>query len=177
MNTEYRKLKNLFLRQSCQDAWEDYARSIRKVNFPRWDYVILTSSNEEQARSFRSQIADRLEQGVLPGWTKYFVLPDPEGKRVGSGGATLNVLRFLSEEEGLRGDFHNKRILVIHSGGDSKRVPQYSVCGKLFSPVPRELPDGRGSTLFDEFLISMAGVPARFKEGMLVLSGDVLLPF
>ena len=73
MNTEYRKLKNLFLRQSCQDAWEDYARSIRKVNFPRWDYVILTSSNEEQARSFRSQIADRLEQGVLPGWTKYFV--------------------------------------------------------------------------------------------------------
>ena len=33
MNTEYRKLKNLFLRQSCQDAWEDYARSIRKVNF------------------------------------------------------------------------------------------------------------------------------------------------
>lgn len=144
MNTEYRKLKNLFLRQSCQDAWEDYARSIRKVNFPRWDYVILTSSNEEQARSFRSQIAARLEQGVLPGWTKYFVLPDPEGKRVGSGGATLNVLRFLSEEEGLRGDFHNKRILVIHSGGDSKRVPQYSVCGKLFSPVPRELPDGRG---------------------------------
>ena len=99
MNTEYRKLKNLFLRQSCQDAWEDYARSIRKVNFPRWDYVILTSSNEEQARSFRSQIADRLEQAVLPGWTKYFVLPDPEGKRVGSGGATLNVLRFLSEEE------------------------------------------------------------------------------
>lgn len=177
MKTEYKKLKNLFLRQSCQDAWEDYARSLRKVNFPRWDYVILTSSNEEQARSFRSQIADRLEQGVLPGWTKYFVLPDPEGKRVGSGGATLNVLRFLSEEEGLHGDFHNKRILVIHSGGDSKRVPQYSVCGKLFSPVPRELPDGRGSTLFDEFLISMAGVPARFKEGMLVLSGDVLLLF
>lgn len=54
MKTEYKKLKNLFLRQSCQDAWEDYARSIRKVNFPRWDYVILTSSNEEQARSFRS---------------------------------------------------------------------------------------------------------------------------
>ena len=66
---------------------------------------------------------------------------------------------------------------MIHSGGDSKRVPQYSVCGKLFSPVPRELPDGRGSTLFDEFLIGMSGVPSRFKEGMLVLSGDVLLLF
>ena len=66
---------------------------------------------------------------------------------------------------------------MIHSGGDSKRVPQYSVCGKLFSPVPRELPDGRPSTLFDEFLIGMAGVPSRFKDGMLVLSGDVLLLF
>lgn len=71
----------------------------------------------------------------------------------------------------------NTRFLVIHSGGDSKRVPQYSVCGKLFSPVPRELPDGRPSTLFDEFLIGMAGVPSRFKEGMLILSGDVLLLF
>lgn len=173
----YRKMKNLFLRQSYLYAWEDYARSIRKTNFPRWDYIILTSSNEEQARSFRQQIVYRLEKGVIPGKTKYLVLPDPDGKRVGSGGATLNVLRYLSEEEGFGSDFHGKRILVIHSGGDSKRVPQYSVCGKLFSPVPRELPDGRGSTLFDEFLISMAGVPSRFKEGMLVLSGDVLLLF
>ncbi|MDO4308157.1 MAG: L-fucokinase [Eubacteriales bacterium] len=177
MKSMYRKMKNLFLRQSYLDAWEDYARSIRKTNFPRWDYIILTSSNEEQARSFRQQIAYRLEQGVIPEKTKYLVLPDPAGKRIGSGGATLNVIRYLSKEEGFGSDFHGKRILVIHSGGDSKRVPQYSVCGKLFSPVPRELPDGRGSTLFDEFLISMAGVPARFKEGMLVLSGDVLLLF
>ena len=81
MNTEYRKLKNLFLRQSCQDAWEDYARSIRKVNFPRWDYVILTSSNEEQARSFRSQIADRLEQGVLPSASLHTALMSDE-KRI-----------------------------------------------------------------------------------------------
>lgn len=177
MKSMYRKMKNLFLRQSCLDAWEDYARSIRKSNFPRWDYIILTSSNEEQAKSFRQQIAYRLERGVIPEKTKYLVIADPEGKRVGSGGATLNVIRYLSQKEGFGSDFHGRRILVIHSGGDSKRVPQYSVCGKLFSPVPRELPDGRGSTLFDEFLISMAGVPARFKEGMLVLSGDVLLLF
>lgn len=28
---------------------------------------------------------------------------------------------------------------------------------------------GRPSTLFDEFLIGMSGVPSRFKEGMLIL--------
>ena len=177
LNDQYKKMKNLFLRQSYIDAWEDYQRSIRKKSYAQWDYIVLTASNEEQAEAFRSQIAYRQRKNVLPCRTKYMVLPDPEGKRVGSGGATLQVLRKLAEKEDIAGNFHKKRILVIHSGGDSKRVPQYSVCGKLFSPVPRELPDGRGSTLFDEFLIGMAGVPSRFREGMLVLSGDVLLLF
>lgn len=173
---QYKKMKNLFLRQSYIDAWEDYQRSIRKRSFAQWDYIVLTASNDEQANAFQSQITYRQNKNVLPCKTKYLVLPDPDGKRVGSGGATLQVLRKLAEQEDIAGDFHNKRILVIHSGGDSKRVPQYSVCGKLFSPVPRELPDGRAST-FDEFLIGMAGVPSRFREGMLVLSGDVLLLF
>lgn len=177
MIDQYKKMKNLFLRQSYIDAWEDYQRSIRKRSFAQWDYIVLTASNDEQANAFQSQITYRQNKNVLPCKTKYLVLPDPDGKRVGSGGATLQVLRKLAEQEDIAGDFHNKRILVIHSGGDSKRVPQYSVCGKLFSPVPRELPDGRASTLFDEFLIGMAGVPSRFREGMLVLSGDVLLLF
>lgn len=174
---KYRRMKNLFLRQSYLDAWEDYGRSIRKSSYAQWDYVVLTASSEAQAMSFEEQIAWRRDKGVLPKNTRFLVIPDPEGKRIGSGGATLQVLRVLSEQEGFQGNFHNKRVLVIHSGGDSKRVPQYSVCGKLFSPVPRELPDGRPSTLFDEFLIGMAGVPSRFKEGMLILSGDVLLLF
>lgn len=174
MKTEYSKLKNLFLRQSYLDSWEDYNRSIRNKSFIHWDYVILTASNEDQAAVYREQIAYRKEHHLLPEQTQYAVLPDPEGKRVGSGGATFHVLRYLAEQ---CGGFEGKRILVIHSGGDSKRVPQYSVCGKLFSPVPRELPNGRPSTLFDEFMIAMTGVAGRIPEGMLVLSGDVLLLF
>ena len=171
------KIKNLFLRQSYQDAWDEYEKSLTKKYFIRWDYVILTASNEEQAAAYQAQIDMRLAQGRLPKETVYKVLPDPEGKRVGSGGATFHVMKYISEQSGEEHCFQNKRILVIHSGGDSKRVPQYSACGKLFSPVPRELPDGRRSTLFDEFIIGMSGMPARFKEGMLVLSGDVLLLF
>ena len=171
------KIKNLFLRQSYQDAWEEYEKSLTKKYFIQWDYVILTASNEEQAAAYQAQIDARLAMGRLPEKTVYRVLPDPEGKRVGSGGATFHVMKYLSECGEGEGFFRGKRILVIHSGGDSKRVPQYSACGKLFSPVPRELPDGRRSTLFDEFMIGMAGMPARFKEGMLVLSGDVLLLF
>lgn len=174
----FKKMKNLFLRQSYLDSWEDYERSLRKRNFIKWDYIILTASNEAQADAYREQISERLEKGLLPESTHYAVLPDPDGKRVGSGGATFQVMKYIGEQlPGEEHPFKGRRILVIHSGGDSKRVPQYSAVGKLFSPVPRELPDGRGSTLFDEFIIGMSGVPSRIQEGMLVLSGDVLLLF
>lgn len=175
---KYEKINNLFLRQSYLDSWEDYERSLKKKSFIKWDYIILTASNEAQATAYRNQIENRLEKGLLPEETTYAVLPDPEGKRVGSGGATFQVMRYIADQEPERENpFKNRRILVIHSGGDSKRVPQYSAIGKLFSPVPRELPDGRSSTLFDEFIVGMSGVPSRIQEGMLVLSGDVLLLF
>ena len=176
MNISYNKIKPLFLQQSYLDAWEDYRRALRKRSFPCWDVVVLTASNEDQASAYRKEIEYRLLNALLPAKTRYVVLSDPEGKRVGSGGATLNVLKYLEEKEGGREAF-GKKVLVIHSGGDSKRVPQYSVCGKLFSPVPRELPNGRASTLFDEFMIATAGIPARMQSGMLVMSGDVLLLF
>ena len=162
---------SLYLAQSYQDGWDDYLRSIRSSTFPVWDYVILTASNTHQAEGFEKQIQAR--QAFLPLRTRFAVIPDEGNVRVGSGGATLSVLKWLSNNGGWAG----KRILVIHSGGDSKRVPQYSALGKLFSPVPHCLPDGRSSTLFDEFLIAMASVPARIREGMLLLSGDVLLLF
>lgn len=173
----YTEINNLFLRQSYIDSWNEYRRWLERED--GWDYIVLTASNEEQAEGYRHEIAYRRERGYLPAGCEYIVLADPDGKRVGSGGATLNVLRYLSLQygNGTEEVFRNHRILVIHSGGDSKRVPQYSVCGKLFSPVPRELPDGRPSTLFDEFMISMSAVAGRLEEGMLVLSGDVLLLF
>nr|WP_295255891.1 L-fucokinase [uncultured Blautia sp.] len=165
-------LYSLFLSQAYQDCWDDYNRSLKLRNFPKWDYVILTASNEQQAEEFRKQIEERKK--FLPTGTKFAAIPDRGGKRVGSGGATLEVLKYLHEKEGI---FEGLRVLVIHSGGDSKRVPQYSALGKLFSPVPHELPNGRNSTLFDEFMISMSSVPSRIREGMVLLSGDVLLLF
>lgn len=173
------QLKHLFLQQSCIDAWTEYERQLRSKRAILWDYVVLTASNEEQAAVYRSELSYRLERGLLPARTKYLVLADPEGKRVGSGGATLNVLKAIAEKEQKDESnfFENLRILVIHSGGDSKRIPQYSACGKLFSPIPRTLPNGQPSALFDEFMISTSLIPARLQEGMLVMSGDVLLLF
>lgn len=167
-----RNLHSLFLSQAYQDCWDDYNRSLKLKNFPRWDYVILTASNEQQAEGFRRQIEERKD--FLPSSTRFVAIPDRDGKRVGSGGATLEVLKYLHEQEK---SFDKLRVLVIHSGGDSKRVPQYSALGKLFSPVPHRLANGRNSTLFDEFMICMSSVPSRIREGMVLLSGDVLLLF
>ena len=175
-NHTHASLESLFLSQSLQDGWDDYVRSLNREDFICWDYVILTASDECQAEGFRRQIQQRRAGGCLPERTRFRVIPDPEGKRVGSGGATLGVLRFLARDADTE-EFKGLRVLVIHSGGDSRRVPQYSALGKLFSPVPRTLPDGRASTLFDEFMVSMSGVPGRIREGMLLLSGDVLLLF
>ncbi len=169
-------LTSLFLSQSYKDTWDDFKRSLTNPNFACWDFVVLTASNEYQAEGFKNQIEMRKALGVLPSRTHFAVIPDEGGKRVGSGGATLGVIKYIAKELG-SSNFSGKRILVIHSGGDSKRVPQYSALGKLFSPVPHELPDGRPSTLFDEFMIAMSSVPSRIPDGMLFLSGDVLLLF
>ncbi len=165
----------LFLAQSYQDAQDEYRRVLLQPERPRWDYIILTASDAHQAEGYRLQLRQRAEAGLLPQGTHFAVIPDEGDERVGSGGATLSVLRYIAGREG-RGDFEGLRVMVIHSGGDSKRVPQYSALGKLFSPVPHAM-DGRPSTLFDEFMVSMSALPGRIGAGMLLLSGDVLLLF
>ena len=70
-------LLSMFLSQAYQDCWADYERSIKTNNFPRWDYVILTASNEQQAEGFRKQIKAR--EKYLPGGTRFVVIPDRGG--------------------------------------------------------------------------------------------------
>ena len=164
--------KSLLLQQQYLDAWDEYRLSKESTNYPTWDYIVITASNDFQSKGYTYQIESRKE--FLPKRTKFIVVPDEGGERVGSGGATLTVIKKIKN---LANRLNNLRILVIHSGGDSKRTPQYSALGKLFSPVPRVLPDGRSSTIFDEIIISMSGVAPRIKEGMVLLSGDALLLF
>lgn len=165
-----------FLSQSYSDIGNTYQYIKDNKSISKWDFVVITASNEKQADMFRLQIEQRLSSGFLPSSSHYICIPDPEGKRVGSGGATLSVLREVANICGKESLAYQK-ILLIHSGGDSKRVPQYSASGKLFAPVPRVLPDGSRSTLFDEFIILLASLPDRTSGGMLVISGDVLLMF
>lgn len=57
-----------------------------------WDYLILTASNPEQASAYRNQLNIRHDLGFFPGIKKVLVVPDPDGKRVGSAGSTIFCL-------------------------------------------------------------------------------------
>ena len=164
--------KALLLQQQYLDTWNDYKLSKDSKMYPVWDYIIITASNDFQAKGYDQQIQQRID--FLPKRTKFITISDEKSERIGSGGATLKALKKIME---LEKKFDDLRILLIHSGGDSSRIPQYSALGKLFSPIPRVLPDGRSSSLFDEIIISMSSVASRIKEGMVILSGNVLLLF
>jgi len=175
--------------QGYRESWRLYRQSLESPPgvWPHWDWIVLTAGDDRQARAFELQIEWRRKAGLLPRATRFAVVADPQGRRVGSGGATLHALgevaRRLTKKSRLRGREHLaavfswKRVLILHSGGESCRLPHCSAFGKVFGRVPRELPDGRVSTLFDEFLISLSGLPFRMHDGVFVASGDVLLLF
>jgi fucokinase len=139
-----------------------------------WDVVLITASSERQAELFRDEIQRRRLSGVLPTETEFLVVPDPVDRKVGSGGATINALGVLGK--GLEW-WSSHRALLIHSGGDSRRLPQYSPVGKLFGVLPSRTQPKGTTSVFDETLMLSAAWADLIPNGLLVASGDVILRF
>ncbi len=135
-----------------------------------FDICILTASNEHQAKGYETQLEWRRQRGLLPE-TEFLVISDPGGQRIGSGGSTLYVLHILYQKYGA--ELLQKRMLMLHSGGDSRRLLAYSAVGKLFAPLPTPA----NLTLFDLMLENYAQLPALESGQVIVASGDVLLNF
>ncbi len=163
-----------------QRYFKHLARSAGEVG-PWWDVVLLTASSDRQADSYRREIELRKDRGRIPPGVLYLVVADPGGERIGSGGATLNALRSLHQALGERcaeeSWWQRNRVFLVHSGGDSRRLPQYSPSGRLFTAVPASLPGEPASTLFDETLARSTAWAERMTAGLLISSGDVLLSF
>jgi fucokinase len=151
-----------------------------------WDYLIVTASNDAQGEAYDRQLAQRQQAGLLPDFKNVLVVTDPGGKRIGSGGSTvLCVMQVLEREKAAADPLHweatlrRLRIMVIHAGGDSRRLPAYGPCGKVFIPLPNPATTPPAPTLFDRILPSFLALPpGRPGAGqLLVVSGDVLLQF
>jgi galactokinase/mevalonate kinase-like predicted kinase len=93
---------------------------------PRLDAWLRSSH-----RAIRSTPFDRLAD---------FVGSDPQGTRLGSGGGTVSLLHRAWLETGGRIRFadwlRNGRRVVLHAGGESRRLPGYASIGKALLPVP-----------------------------------------
>jgi fucokinase len=155
-----------------------------------WDYLIVTASHERQAQAYEAQLRVRRELGLLGDIREVLVVPDPGGRRIGSGGSTLYcLLEVLHRQWGhkrSRGAVRAwedvlgaLRILIIHAGGDARRMPAYGPCGKLFIPVPGANDRAVCLSLFDRQLPAYLALPEPMQgRGQVVItSGDVLLRF
>lgn len=163
-------------------ARQQYARLLGGApDVPWWSVVIITASSARQAQRYEAEIRQRQSEGQLPRGVTFLVVPDLDDERLGSGGATLNALRVLATESRGAGSlpqwWAGRRVLMLHSGGDSRRLPQYSLSGKLFSVLPVSTPTGRAATVFDETLALSTGWAAQLTAGLVVGSGDVMLSF
>lgn len=70
---------------------------------------------------------------------EWFCTSDPEGTKVGSGGGTTWLLKeCMKSENAVNTDewlCREKRIL-LHAGGQSRRLPSYAPSGKILTPIP-----------------------------------------
>ena len=115
---------------------------------------------------------------------EYFCTCDPVGHRLGSGGGTAWLLQEAMRSEASDASFSDwlskeKRIL-IHAGGQSKRLPSYAVSGKVLMPLPvfrwergQKLSQDLMSVQLPLYEKMMAAAPERLHT--MVVSGDVLI--
>ena len=118
-----------------------------------------------------------------------FVGADPAGERLGSGGGTVNLLfeawraaRAERRALALTTWLSSSQKLVVHAGGESRRLPAYAALGKAFMPLPGL--DGLHPRLHDQVLADFqlpsyaeTLVEAGPRAAALVTSGDVWLDF
>ena len=115
---------------------------------------------------------------------EYFCSCDPIGHRLGSGGGTTWLLQEAWRAEQCAQSFSDwvksECRIILHAGGQSKRLPSYAVSGKVLTPIPVfrwERGQRLSQTLLDLQLPlyerMMEQAPARLNT--MIVSGDVYI--
>jgi len=132
------------------------------------------------------RMAEEFEHLAVKHRPESFACADPAGQSLGSGGGTANLLAQAWRATGAHRSFaewlQQSRKLIVHAGGQSRRLPAYAATGKLLLPIP-VFRWSRGQrldqSLLDLQLPDYERVLAHGAESfaVLVASGDVLLRF
>ena len=112
---------------------------------------------------------------------EWFCTHDPIGRKLGSGGGSAWLLEACRQEEGGTDEWLSaeKRIL-IHAGGQSRRLPAYAPSGKILIPIPVFRWE-RGQRLSQDLLSLQVPLYEQIMQAApdslhtMIVSGDVLV--
>ena len=106
----------------------------KHCSIPFWDVIVITAIDDAQKQAYERQISDKIERKELPLGVKFIIISDPVGPKIGNGGSTLVVAEEL--EKMFKDKAKELKVLVIHAGGFSQRLPSGSLLGKIFMALP-----------------------------------------
>ena len=98
-----------------------------------FSHIILTAPSSAIADVYCNQLKIAKESVPFLRNSSVSCVADPDGFRVGSGGGTLNALQYLLKHNDIV--LLQSRVLIIHSGGESRRAPLYSLIGKAWTTL------------------------------------------
>ncbi len=115
---------------------------------------------------------------------EWFCTNDPIGRKLGSGGGTTWLMEQCYKEWGKGQTFEewqkkDKR-LILHAGGQSRRLPSYAPSGKILTPIPVFRWE-RGQRLNQDLLSLQIPLYERIMEAApkglntMIVSGDVYI--
>ena len=136
----------------------------------------------------RRRSAWRQRLAAWPG-APVFIGADPADRKLGSGGGAVHALHqawLASAPSSRRADLAAwlaaSSKLILHSGGESRRLPAYAALGKIFLPLPplNGLAPRRYDQMLADFQISAYArtlEEAGPRTAAMITSGDVWLEF
>lgn len=165
MNDEYSKKLKIATHEKLHKFDALRGREVKSGEF--WDVVVVTAVDERQKDAYELQIREKRERKELPLGIDYRVFSDPPGFKIGNGGSTLYALQHLSDT--YRRTLSSLKVLLIHAGGLSQRLPCASALGKIFTALPV------GDPLYQMLELKLAmyvDFPSQMKPGVLVTCAD-----
>ena len=146
----------------------------------------MNSTNQTLVSAPTISAAFRSSGGEQRNDRNAFFASDPPGRKLGSGGGTgrllLEAWRATGEDASFSDWLRRSRKIMIHGGGESRRLPAYAAIGKPLMPVPT-MRWGWGErldqTLLDRELETCQRVLAHAPASVVAMvgSGDTLLDF
>lgn len=108
---------------------------------------------------------------------EWFCTNDPIGAKLGSGGGTTWAVAKAREERWLQ---NGERTIILHAGGQSRRLPAYAPSGKILTPIPVfrwKRGQKLSQTLLDLQLPLYEQIMQRAPQSLttMVVSGDVYI--